>query len=286
MKSSTYLLTGIVFASLWGSAGVANKIGLKDGQPLWMTNTRFLIAAAILLVAVHLIGRATLPTRSEWKPLAVYGVLVNAVYMSLFIYGVKEATAGISTLVLVINPLVINILTAFWYKKPVANTVWAGLTLGIIGVGVATWPLLQGATVTARGMGFLGASMLCYSVATVYYAHRTWTLPKWVINTWQIFFGAVFMLPASLLLNDISLTHNTPTYWGVVLWLAIIVTILAVQLWLLLLSYNTSKATLWLFLCPLFGFFYSWLLLGEPITGYTIAGTLLVLAGLYIGNRK
>ena len=286
MKSSVYILTGVVFATLWGSAGVANKIGLQYGQPLWMTNTRFLIAAGLLLLFVHGIGRAPLPARGDWKPLAIYGVLVNAVYMSLFIYGVKEATAGICTLALVLNPLIINLLTAYWYKKPVSSNVWLGLCLGIIGVGIATWPLPQDTQVTLRGILFLAASMLCYSIGTVYYAHRTWLLPKWVINTWQIAFGAVFMLPASLLLNDIGQTNNTPIYWAVVLWLAVVVTIVAVQLWLVLLSHNTSKASLWLFLCPLFGFFYSWLFLNEPFTGYTFAGTVLVLIGLYIGIRK
>jgi probable blue pigment (indigoidine) exporter len=283
MNPSKYIATGVVFATIWGSAGVANKIGLKYGQPLWMTNTRFLISATLLMLFVHGIKRMPLPARQDYKPLMIYGVLVNAIYMSLFIYGVKEASAGISTLALVMNPLIINILSAYWYKKPVRSVVWIGLSLGITGVCIATWPLLQGAQVTLHGMSFLAASMLCYSIGTVYYAHREWHLPKLVINTWQIFFGAVLLLPLSLTLNDISLTNYTTAYWGAVLWMAIPVTIVAVQLWLILLSYDTSKATLWLFLCPVFGFFYSWLMLNEPITLYTVTGTALVLAGLYIG---
>ncbi len=43
---------------------------------------------------------------------------------------------------------------------------------------------------------------------------------------------------------------------------------------------------MWLFLCPLFGFFFAWWLMGEPVTVYTIAGTILVIAGLYAGQRS
>jgi drug/metabolite transporter (DMT)-like permease len=56
--------------------------------------------------------------------------------------------------------------------------------------------------------------------------------------------------------------------------------------WFYLLKIDTVKASLWLFLCPLFGFFYAWMLLDEPITAYTIAGTLLVILSLYISQRS
>jgi probable blue pigment (indigoidine) exporter len=286
MNKNKYIATGVGFAMLWGSAGVANKIGLKAGaSPLWMTNTRFCIAASILLFFVHLVGRARMPIRSEMIPLAIYGSLVNSVYMSLFIYGLKESAAGISTLALVLNPLIINVLTAFWQKKEVARQVWQGLALGITGVAIATYPLLMDAHVTMRGMTLLAMSMLCNSVATVYYAQSNLNLPKWTINAWQIFFGAAAMLPITFFVGNFEPARDVTTYWAVVFWLSVVVTIVAFQLWLSLMAHNVSKASLWLFLCPLFGFMYAHFLLGEPITGFTFAGTALVLLGLYTGNK-
>jgi drug/metabolite transporter (DMT)-like permease len=40
-----------------------------------------------------------------------------------------------------------------------------------------------------------------------------------------------------------------------------------------------------LYLCPVLGFFYAWLLLGEPVTLYTVVGAILVIWGLYISQR-
>jgi probable blue pigment (indigoidine) exporter len=64
------------------------------------------------------------------------------------------------------------------------------------------------------------------------------------------------------------------------------VSILAVQLWLKLLKADAVKASLWLYLCPIFGFIYSAWLFDEPITVLTLIGTVLVLVALYIGQNK
>jgi drug/metabolite transporter (DMT)-like permease len=209
--------------------------------------------------------------------------------MSFFIYGLKNVSAGISTLTLALNPLIISILSSFWFKKKINLTTWAGLFLGTVGVAIATYPLLQNAQVNLLGMTLLLASMLCYSVGTVFYANHTWTLPKLVINTWQILFGALLMLPITYLSSSSSSSsseYNYFQYWGAILWLAIPVSIIAVQLWLNLLSIDAVKASLWLFVCPIFGFTYAYLLRGEPITNYTFLGTFLVIGGLYLGQKE
>ncbi len=277
-------LLGLSFAMLWATAGTANKFGLVYGQPLWMTNSRFLIAALLLLLFVHGIQRAKLPQATEWKPLLIYGVLNNALYMSLFIYGLQKSSAGISTLALALNPLLINLLSSFWLKKDIAKNIWIGIALGMCGVATATYPLLKVGNVTTEGMSFLLASMVCYSIGTIYFSAQTWSLPKLTINAWQITFGAICMLPITLLFSNSKETIYNTQYCMAVAWLILPVTIIAVQLWLNLLSIDARKASFWLFTCPVFGFFYAYCLLNEPITIFTVIGTVFVIAGLYIGN--
>jgi drug/metabolite transporter (DMT)-like permease len=57
-------------------------------------------------------------------------------------------------------------------------------------------------------------------------------------------------------------------------------------LWFYLVRKDAVHASLWLFLCPIFGFIYAALLLKEPISIYTYAGTLLVIAGLYLAQHR
>jgi probable blue pigment (indigoidine) exporter len=279
-------LLGFSFAMLWATAGTANKFGLVYGQPLWMTNSRFLIAATLLLLFVHGIQRAKLPQTTEWKPLLIYGILNNTLYMSLFIYGLQKSSAGISTLALALNPLLINLLSSFWLKKGITKNIWIGIVFGMLGVATATYPLLIVGNVSAEGMLFLLASMISYSIGTIYFSNQTWTIPKLTINAWQITFGAICMLPITFLFNNAKETIYNTQYCLSVAWLILPVTIIAVQLWLNLLSIDARKASFWLFTCPIFGFFYAYWLLHEPISIFTFIGTALVIVGLYIGNLE
>jgi len=46
------------------------------------------------------------------------------------------------------------------------------------------------------------------------------------------------------------------------------------------------RASLWLYLCPIFGLTFSTILLHEPFTVYTVIGTALVMVAVFIGQRK
>ena len=85
--------------------------------------------------------------------------------------------------------------------------------------------------------------------------------------------------------NLFSLNHYDSNFWISVCWL-VFVSIGAVQMWLYLLKIDPIKASLWLYLCPTFGFIYAKILMDEPITVYTVVGTLIVILGLYIGQKK
>ena len=73
--------------------------------------------------------------------------------------------------------------------------------------------------------------------------------------------------------------------FGAIIWLAIPVSIVAVQLWLYLLHEDAEGSSFWLFLCPVFGFILSNIFTHEPLTFYTLAGMLLVIGGIYWQQR-
>ena len=250
-----YTLLGLAFALLWASASVATKFGLKSAQPFVIGDMRFFIAGALMLFGAHLLRGYRLPQKQEWKPLIIYGFLNVALYLGLFGLAMERVAAGIGTLSIATNPLFISVLTALWLQKRVARNVWLGLILGMIGVGIATYPLLLKSYATPLGIAILLSSMLSYSVGTVYFSSRKWDLPILAINGWQVLIGGILLLPFTFFTTDLSKNHFDFRFWASVLWLVIPVSIGAVQLWLYLLKIDAVKAAMWLFLCPIFGFF-------------------------------
>jgi drug/metabolite transporter (DMT)-like permease len=128
--------------------------------------------------------------------------------------------------------------------------------------------------------------MLAYSIGAIYYAHNDWgDLDIITINGWQTIWGGIFLLPFLLLTYQSGKNNFDFHFWSGTLWLALPVSIGAVQCWLLLLSKRPLTASYWLFLCPVFGFIIASLTLHEPISFYTLIGVLLVIGGLYIVQR-
>ncbi|MCD9014052.1 DMT family transporter [Parachryseolinea silvisoli] len=280
-----YILTGLLFSMLWASASVAGKFGLRGAEPLVFFTLRFLLAGIMLLGYVYLVGKSRLPIGKEWKQLTIFGALNTTLYLGLFVVALQYVTPGITTLAIALNPLFISIMSALLMKRRVKGVEWLSIALGVAGVIVAAYPLLRDSQATTTGMLLLAASMVAYSYGSVYYAGVGWQLSRTTINAWQVLLGGILIAPFAWLLHKVPSQFDL-TVWLSLAWLIVPVSIGAVQLWLRLLKTDAVRASLWLYLCPVFGFLYAAVLLHEPLTIFTLVGTALVLLALYLGQQK
>lgn len=286
-NSFKLLIAGICFAILWSSASAATKIGLQSAQPFVIAVTRFFIASIIMLFISHAVLKNRLPKKQEWKQLAVYGLLNISIYLGLYVIAMQNVSAGLGSLSTGTNPVMISVIGAIWFKEKIKPATILSLVLCMTGVVIAAYPLLINSYATPTGLVVLTLSMLSYSVGALYFSNKQWNnLHILTINGWQTLIGGVFLLPFLFLFYD-STKNSFDTRWiSCVLWLAIPVSIGAVQLWLYLLKDNPVKASFWLFLCPVFGFIIAGIVMKEPISLYTLIGVLFVIAGLYLVQKK
>jgi probable blue pigment (indigoidine) exporter len=282
------ILPGILFALLWASAAVATKIGVQSVPPLLLANIRFLIAGGLMLGYAYGLRRPSgAGFRSlPWRQLAIFAFLNTTLYLGAFVLALRQVSAGIGSLSTATSPLFITLLSALWLRRPLRLLEGLGIILGLAGVGLAAYPLLGNSYASLQGLLILMAGMVSVSAATVYYAGVSWQLPALYINGWQVLLGGFFLLPFTWLTAFPGTFHFDLPFWGSVFWLIGPVSVVALQLWFFLVKQDPVRASLWMFLCPIFGFFYSWLLLGEPITGYTLAGTALVITGLVLAQGQ
>jgi probable blue pigment (indigoidine) exporter len=278
-----WVTLGLGFAVLWASASAATKIALLAAQPFVIAVSRFFLAGIIMLVFAHAIKKYRLPQKKEWKQIMLYGLLNISIYLGLYIIAMQKISAGLGTLSVALNPVFISLMAAFIFKKPVGVNNIISLVICLAGVFVAAYPLLQTSYASIDGIIIILTSMLAYSGGAIYFSKKDWNGLKIVtINGWQTIFGGIFLIPFLLFTYKADLNHYDINFWAGTIWLAIPVSIGAVQCWLYLSQKNATNASYWLFLCPIFGFVISAWLLKEPLSWYTGAGVLLVLAGLYI----
>lgn len=287
-RSATFITTGLLFAIFWASASVAGKFGLLSVEPLVLFTIRFLGAGVLLLGYTFVAEKSRLPRGKEWTSLTIFGAFNTTLYLGIFVIALQHSSPGITTLAVALNPLFISVMTAIWMKRKVSLIEWFSIAIGLAGVFIASYPLLQSSEVKPIGLILLIFSMAAYSAGAVYYANVKWNLSRISINGWQVFIGGLLLIPFTLMLHETENRFDS-VFWLSLAWLIIPVSIGAVQLWLRLLKTDAVKASLWLYLCPIFGFVYAAILFHEKITLYTIIGTVLVLLALYVGqsqNRK
>ena len=276
------IIAGLLFSILWASAATATKIGLRMAQPFTICVVRFFLAGGLMLLLGHGVLRQRLPKGREWRQIAIYGLLANSIYLGLYVFAMRQVSAGLGALAIATNPLFINLLTVIVLRQRLRLSTMACLVLCMAGVVVAAWPLFANSTATPVGLLMLLTGMVVYSVSVFYFSRVEWNgLPLLVINGWQVLLGGLFLFPLAAVVYRPALNVWNVESIGAILWLAIPVSIGAVQLWLYLLKQDAARSSFWLFLCPVFGFALSNLFTQEPITWFTLVGMALVIGGIY-----
>ena len=252
-----------------------------------MAEVRFAIASFLMLLVAHPIGRERMPSGAEWVKLAIYGLLNITIYLGCYVVAMQTLTAGVGAMSVAANPVFISFLSVFFLHKKLTVPIILSLVVCVLGILCVAWPLLKEATVSVKGLLLLFFSLLAYSSAAIFFAARPIkNMSLFAINGWQTLIGGGLLLPFALYYYNGPDNHYNKGFWSAVLWLAIPISIVAVQIWFWLLRINAVKASLWLFLCPIFGFAIASWIMHDSISLYTIVGVALVLAGLMLSQKE
>ncbi len=282
------IVEGISFAVLWASATVATKLGLRSADPFLLSCLRFLSVGIILNIYVYIIrtGKYKLPNKKQFKQLFMLGLFNVTLYIGAFVIAVRMVSAGLISLFTATNPLMITLLSAFWLKRKIEPREWTGMALAFCGLAVAALPSLHNSHATLGGILILIAGICSLSVGSIYYANTGLTLHRLVVNTWQTTIGGLLFIPVVLVCcHRVFIIPDANLYLSLG-WLVVPVSIVSYGLWLHLLQRDTVKAGMWLFATPVLGYIMAALVLHEKITYFAVAGTLLVITGLWYAKRR
>lgn len=282
----TKIFPGLMFALLWATGSVAVKFGLKSADPLMLAALRFIGTG--LLFGPYFVVRKNYrfwPVRAEWKPILLYGILNTTLTLGTFSAAQRYVSAGISMLFIAITPLVIALLSATLLKRRLGATELAGMLVAFSGLVLASVLDLSKAQIKPLGIILLLTYVVAYAISSIYFSKLKLSISTQVFNVWQVFLGGLALLPFSLLFNQSHVYHWNFYLWGALAWMIIALSFVANQLWLYLLKADTVAAAGWLYLVPVLGYVYGYLLLHEKITPWAIGGTALVIAGLILSKH-
>ncbi len=162
-----------VFVLLFSTGFLGSKLGAPYSEPFTFLGVRFALAA-LLMVAICLIFRVSWPnTPIRIFHAAVVGILVHGTYLGGVFWAIDNGLpAGISALIVSLQPLVTGLAAGPFLGEKVSMRQWTGLILGFAGVALVIGQKLDFNIdiMSGDGAGFIACfiSMLGISAGTLY----------------------------------------------------------------------------------------------------------------------
>src|SRR5204863_6672034 len=164
------LIAYLVVCVFWGSTYLAIKIGVTELPPFLFGGLRFFVAGLILLALARALGDP-LPQKSDWRTLAIVGLLLLAGGNAFVVWSEQYVGSGIASIFVVTVAMWTALFDALipGGSSELNWRVVAGLALGFLGT-----LLLVGATpaeilaADKRGPIALTIASASWSLGTVY----------------------------------------------------------------------------------------------------------------------
>ena len=273
---------GLVAVSLWGLAPVATRAAVARLAPLPLLEIRLAVASLVLLPwAVPVLRR--LRPRSAGRLLAA-GTLGLVGYNLPVTAGLRWLPASTAGLLLATEPVWVMVLGYVFLAERGSARAWLGSAVALGGVAVLAGPgALTGANGyrALAGAGLILAGTLAFGAYTIVLrpvSQACGAVPATAAST---VIGTLPYLAFAGTLPASRLAQIPPPAWGELAFLALGSTVAGMLLWnRAVLSGGTARVSLLLYLVPVVSVLGAAVFLGERVTPVTVAGGLLILAGV------
>lgn len=276
----------LLLATLWSLQFIFMRVSVPVFGTGVVAEARALSAALFLLPWVAYVAREQLALASHWRDHFTVGLVNNVLPFLLFAFAATVLPAGYLAVINGMVPLWAAVIAAVVLKEPLGARRVAGFALGIAGVAliVNLGPVaLDARTVLGALAGIAGAAL--WGWAGVIIKQRTGTLAPISLAAGSIAFAALMMSPAWAQLPP-------PAAWtGEALFALVALGVVCsgvayLPFFTLIRDIGPSRTLTVGLAIPVLGIFWGWLLLGEAVTLPMLAGAALVVAALFLVNRR
>jgi drug/metabolite transporter (DMT)-like permease len=271
------MLAWIAYATValvWGSTYFAIALGIQSFSPYGLMAWRFTFGAILALILGRLQGEA-LPARGNLPHLALVGAFLLAGANTLVACAETYVSSGVAAILSGLVPLGL----AMWDQERLSARAWAGLLLGLLGVGILTNPL-QGA-VDLRGVAILLVAVNLWAYGTIHGKHH-------VKGGGMLTNVGVEMLAAALICHLVALATGgyahgpiTGKAFGALAYLVVFGSVLGFTAYIYIAKvWSPAKMGTYAYLNPLVAVILGTAFLKEPFNGRMALGMAVVLAGV------
>jgi drug/metabolite transporter (DMT)-like permease len=268
----------------WGIPYLLIKVAVGELSPAQLVLARTAIAALILLPIAVARG-AIKPLLPHWRWLLIFAAVEIAIPWVFLGSAETRLPSSTTALLVAAVPLVgVVIAWATGRAEPLTNVAWLGMALGIVGVAALVGFDVGGSDLIAVAQ--VGVVVVGYATGPAILARPLQGLPGIGIMSCALTVTALAYVPVVLITDGApGPLPSAKVIWSVLI-LAVICTAAAFMLLFALVNeVGPVRATTITYLNPAVAVIAGALVLGEPVTVWTVIGFALVVTGSYLVNR-
>ena len=289
-----YHLVAFVTVAIWGSTFVFTKMLLQNGlSPAQIFTLRFIIAYVLLLAFALSRHRFRLFCKSLKDELlmVVLGITGGSVYFLAENAAMLYTTATNTSLIVCSCPLFAMLLFAIVYRhsERVSRLQAMGSVVACLGMAVV---VLNGHFVlhlSPLGDMLAFAACLCWAVYSLLMKPATERYSSLFITRKVFFYGLLTIIPYYFFVPgfpSMEVLLRPEVLWNL-LFLGVVASMICYVTWNWVISkLGAVVATNWVYFNPITTIIFAWWLLHEQITVWFLLGTVLILTGMYLADRK
>ena len=268
----------------WGIPYLLIKVAVEELSPAELVLPRTGLAA-MNLMPIAIAKDAVRPLVRHWHWLLVFAAVEIAIPWVLLNKAETRLPSSTTGLLIAAVPLAgVGIAFATGRAERLAPVAWLGLALGIVGVGA-----LVGLDVSGSDLGAVaevGVVVLGYAAGPAILSRALAGLPGIGIMASALTVTALAYVPVVLVADGVPAElPSAKVIWSVIA-LAVVCTAAAFMLlFALVTEVGPVRATTITYLNPAVAVVAGALVLGEPVTVWTVVGFVLVVTGSYLVNR-
>jgi len=280
--------------ALWSANYLVGRMAPGVIAPHMLALLRWSLAGLVLLAFAwpELLTKRSSLLKNAWHYL-VFGALGMWICGAWVYIGARSTSATNIALIYALSPVFIALVSSFWLRERLGFVQWLGIALAFVGlvhvVIKGQWSALGQVQLVAGDLWILGATV-------------SWTLYSIFLKRWPtdfspisrlvlIIVGGVLVLLPLTALEAMSGLPMTQTLWGLKT-LALVVAAGLIPGAGAYLAYATlqkalgaARASLTLYLGPLYAAVIAFVALGEQILSYHALGAAVILPGIYLASR-
>lgn len=274
----------ILFVFLWSTGYLGAKFGLPFAPPFTFLLVRMVLAAGLLLLIARVTKTPFPKTLLEIRHAAVAGLLLHGGYLGGLFTGIHLGiTAGISSIIVNLQPVLVSSLAAKILGETVTKRQWFGLLLGFAGVLlVVAEKFLASSQNTVNLWGVLACviALISSTAGTIYQKRNATQIPLVTGTIVQyIAAGLVFLLLA--LTFEPMQINWTGQFIFALSWFVLVISLGAILLLMWLIRHTTASSVSSLFyLVPPLTTIEAYFLFGEQLGIAALVGMVLCVAAV------